>query len=130
LTNNILGAAKPAAAVPEKSEEDAETDEVPDLPRLPPTFLAHHAKGIPEQFLVTFSRQKNGAICTFVTAQPVVAQHEVKKRSHVPLVLELNLCIDLTCGAENFFSRFYAKNYIIALLRIEKHPCHKTAPVC
>jgi len=42
LTNNILG----AAPIVENSLETDETDEVPDLPHLPPTFLAHHAKGI------------------------------------------------------------------------------------
>jgi len=50
LTNNILGAAQ----IVENSLETDETDEVPDLPHLPPTFLAHHAKGIGAPPVVNF----------------------------------------------------------------------------
>jgi len=70
LTNNILGAVTADTRL--ETDEQNETDEVPDLPRLPATFLAHHAaKGIGAP--VNEYSAKLGAICTSVTAQPVVS---------------------------------------------------------
>jgi len=50
LTNNISGVVQTAET--EMEDLDAEMDEVPDLPRLPRTFLAHHARGTTRSNLV------------------------------------------------------------------------------
>jgi len=75
LTNNILGTVQSVEKLLE-TEELAETDEVPDLPRLPPTFLAHHAKGT----RATFSRlqQKWRDFHNLVIAAQPVASRTVK----------------------------------------------------
>jgi len=75
LTNNISGVVQTAET--EMEDLDAEMDEVPDLPRLPRTFLAHHARGTRSNLVF----QQNVTRFALISAH-ILVTHVVQKRRH------------------------------------------------